>query len=123
MLSSAFPLLPQAVSERIIIAARTRINAFLLERFNVRGLFFIAILTFIIGCVIMALGDCFIVVLIGRIFQALGAGILTPMAIGVMMIIYPKEKRGHAQGIYGVITGLGPALGPAVSGFIVTDFG
>lgn len=98
-------------------------NAYLLEKHTLKSLFLFSTVLFMIGSIIMAIGTNFAFVLAGRVLQAIGAGILTPMAIGAMMVIYPKEKRGHAQGIYGVITGFGPALGPAVSGFIVTWFG
>ena len=96
------------------------INAYLLERFSIRKLFTAPMIIYICGCVLMSVGPNFITVLIGRICQALAAGVITPTTIAYMYIIYPKEKRGSAAGFYGIITGIAPAFAPAISGYVIT---
>ncbi|RIM15035.1 MFS transporter, partial [Staphylococcus cohnii] len=54
------------------------------------------------------------------IIQALGTGILLPIMVTVLMLIFPIEKRGAVMGILGLVITAGPALGPTLSGVIIS---
>jgi EmrB/QacA subfamily drug resistance transporter len=41
----------------------------------------------------------------------------------MIMLIFPKSRRGFALGISGVVIGLAPAAGPTVAGWLVDEFG
>ncbi|HZG72486.1 MAG TPA: MFS transporter, partial [Chondromyces sp.] len=59
----------------------------------------------------------------GRIVQAMGTGILMPVMTSVLLIIFPIHKRGVVMGIMGLVITLGPALGPTLSGVIISTLG
>lgn len=60
------------------------------------------------------------VLMIGRIFQAAGNGILTAMAQVIILItIYPKEESGSVMGLYGLSVGAAPVIAPTIAGVIV----
>ncbi|NOU88209.1 DHA2 family efflux MFS transporter permease subunit, partial [Paenibacillus sp. LMG 31460] len=59
------------------------------------------------------------VLLVGRIIQAIGTGMLLPLVMNVIMTIYPPEKRGGAMGMLGLVVMFAPAIGPTISGLIV----
>src|SRR5690625_7893101 len=73
------------------------ITAFLIERFTTRKLFLTAMSLFAFGTAVAAAAPSFILLLIGRVFQASGAGIMMPLLQTIMFLIFPVEKRGTAR--------------------------
>ncbi|KFI94136.1 putative MFS-type transporter [Bifidobacterium saguini DSM 23967] len=97
------------------------ITAFLIQRFTTRQLFFYAIGMFLFGTLVCTFAPGFWVLLLGRILQATGAGILMPLLQTVLFITFPPDKRGTAMGWFGLVIAFAPALGPTLSGLII-DF-
>ncbi|GGA40364.1 DHA2 family efflux MFS transporter permease subunit [Paenibacillus physcomitrellae] len=95
------------------------LSAYLVQRFTTRQLFLTATILFSIGTLICALGSDFSMVMIGRVVQALGAGILLPLMNVIFLTIFPIEKRGQAMGMMGVAMIFAPAIGPTLSGWII----
>lgn len=95
------------------------ISAFLMESFTTRRLYLISMVVFISGTLISAISFNFSMLMIGRIIQAVGAGIIFPLMMTVFMLIFPVKKRGYAMGIAGLVISFAPALGPAVSGWMI----
>jgi len=61
--------------------------------------------------------------IISRGLQGVGAAVLAPQGLPLMMSLFPVDKRGGVFAIYGVIAGLAVIAGPTVGGFLVTHFG
>ena len=76
---------------------------------------------FVIGSLLAAWGPSFPVVLAGRVFQAGCTGILLPMVMTEIVLIFPREKRGSAMGLVGLLVGFVPTVGPTISGLLI-DF-
>ena len=98
------------------------ITAFLIEKFSSKALLIFAISIFSIGTFLGAISPNFTVLLLARITQAVGAGILMPLMQTVMMTIYPPEKRGTAMGMSGLVIGFAPAIGPTLAGWLIDNF-
>jgi EmrB/QacA subfamily drug resistance transporter len=98
------------------------ITAFLMDRFSTRQLYLTSIGLFTIGTLICGIAPFFSIILIGRVIQAVGAGILFPLITNVIFILFPPEKRGMAMGIFGVALNFAPAVGPTLSGWIVQTY-
>lgn len=99
------------------------LTAFLIKRFQTKKLYITGISIFIIGLVISALSMSFPVMMVGRIFQACGNGILLSMAQVVLLSIYPDEKKGSIMGWYGLAVGATPVIAPTLSGILVDLIG
>ena len=98
-------------------------SAYLVSKLDARRLFFIAMIGFIVGCCASLFATNYPVLLASRLVQAIGAGILLPLIQVVALSVYPKSQYGKAMGIVGIIIGFAPAIGPAISGFIVDAWG
>lgn len=98
------------------------ITAFLIERFTSRQLFLTAMSIFTFGTLICAIGPNFSVLLIGRVFQAAGAGIMMPLMQTILFLLFPANKRGTAMGLFGLVIAFAPAIGPSLSGLLVEYF-
>lgn len=98
------------------------ITAFLIERFTTRSLFLTAMGLFAAGTLICAIAPNFGILMVGRIVQASGAGIIMPLMQTILFLIYPVEKRGSAMGMFGLVISFAPAIGPTLSGWLVDQF-
>lgn len=98
------------------------ITAFLINKYTTRHLFFVAMGLFATGTIICALAPGFSVLMIGRIVQASGAGIMMPLAQTILFVIFPVEKRGQAMGMFGLIISFAPAIGPTLSGWLLGHY-
>lgn len=98
------------------------ITAFLIERFTTRALFLSAMGLFAGGTLICAIAPNFGFLMVGRIIQASGAGIIMPLMQTILFLIYPVEKRGAAMGMFGLVISFAPAIGPTLSGWLVEQF-
>ncbi len=98
------------------------VTAFLIGKFTTRRLFFIAMGLFTAGTLIAVVAPNFSVLLMGRLVQAGGAGIMMPLMQTVFLMIFPVEKRGTVMGIAGLVIAFGPAIGPTLSGYLVEHY-
>lgn len=105
----------------LVNAIMIPITAFLTDRFSVKRLFTVSMITFALGSLMAGWGPNFAVLLLGRLLQAAGAGILMPMVMTVLMLTFPPERRGSAMGIFGLVVAFAPAVGPSVAGAVI-DF-
>ncbi|PZE19673.1 DHA2 family efflux MFS transporter permease subunit [Paenibacillus xerothermodurans] len=98
------------------------VTAFLIERFSTRQLYNTSMALFAVGTLICGIAPTFSVLLIGRLVQAAGAGILFPLIMNVIFTLYPADKRGAAMGTLGIALNFAPAIGPTLSGWIVQTY-
>lgn len=98
------------------------ITAFLMETFSTRKLFITAVGLFSLGTLVCALSPGFTMLMVGRVIQAAGAGIIMPLMTNVFLTIFPPEKRGAAMGLMGVAMIFAPAIGPTLSGYVVEHY-
>jgi EmrB/QacA subfamily drug resistance transporter len=54
-----------------------------------------------------------------RVVQAAGAALMTPTSLGLLLAVYPPERRGGAVRTWTAIGGLAAALGPVIGGVLV----
>lgn len=99
------------------------ITAYLIARLTTRQLFLASMLFFTVGTVISAFAASFAILLAGRILQAMASGVVMPMTQTVIILLYPKEKRGSAMGMAGIVIAFAPAIGPTLSGWVVDSWG
>lgn len=107
----------------LVLAILVPISALLMKWFSTRQLVIGGLIISLLGAMVAALSLNFTMLLIGRIVQAFGTGILIPVMTSVLLIIFPVHKRGVVMGIMGLVITLGPALGPTLSGVIISSLG
>ncbi|MCH6264325.1 DHA2 family efflux MFS transporter permease subunit [Neobacillus citreus] len=98
------------------------ITAFLTARLGTRKLFIFAVISFTLGSVICSISPTFSLLMLGRIVQAAGAGIIMPLLMTVFLTIYPPNQRGAAMGLMGVAMLFAPAIGPTLSGWLIGHY-
>lgn len=95
------------------------ITAWCIRSFGTASTYVGAMLIFIAGSFLGAAADTTETLLIARVIQGAGAGIVTPIGMVVTAQVFPIQQRGMAMGLMGVGTILAPALGPTMGGYLV----
>jgi DHA2 family lincomycin resistance protein-like MFS transporter len=98
------------------------ITGFLLQRFNTRPVFIAAMSFFSAGTLIAALAPGFPVLLVARVVQACGTAIMFPLLITTVMTLVPPATRGRTMGNISIVISVAPAIGPSISGLILSLF-
>ncbi|MEH7083585.1 DHA2 family efflux MFS transporter permease subunit [Neobacillus drentensis] len=94
----------------------------LLQWFTTRQLFIGSLVSSIVGTVIAALAFNFEMLMVARVLQAAGMGLLIPLMFNTILVVYPPEKRGAAMGFVGLVIMFAPATGPTVAGLLIEYF-
>ena len=96
------------------------ITGFLLQRFNTRPVFIAAMSLFSTGTLIAALAPGFEVLLLGRVVQASGTAIMMPLLMTTVMTLVAPASRGKTMGNISIVISVAPAIGPTISGIILS---
>lgn len=95
------------------------VSALLIQWFSTRQLFVASLLFSIAGAIVSGMASIFEVLLLGRVIQAIGTGLLIPLMFNTVLIIFPIHKRGTIMGLVGLVMMSAPAIGPATAGLII----
>ncbi|SKA80004.1 MFS transporter, DHA2 family, lincomycin resistance protein [Agreia bicolorata] len=96
------------------------ITGFLLQRFNTRPVFLAAMALFSAGTFISAMAPGFEVLLAGRVIQASGTAIMMPLLMTTVLNLVPPATRGRTMGNISIVISVAPAIGPTISGLILS---
>lgn len=58
-----------------------------------------------------------------RVVQAVGAALLTPASMSIVMAAFPVERRALVISLWGAVGGLAAAVGPSLGSWVTADFG
>jgi len=104
----------------LVMAVVIPVTGFLLQRFHVRQVFIAAMTLFSAGTLICFLAPGFAVLLLGRIVQAGGTAIMMPLLMTTVLNMVPADRRGRTMGNISIVMSVAPAVGPTLSGFILS---
>jgi DHA2 family lincomycin resistance protein-like MFS transporter len=99
------------------------ITGFLLQRFPPRRVYLTSMLLFSAGTLVSALAPGFPVLLAGRIVQAAGTAVMVPLLMTTVLRLVPAERRGATMGTITIVIAVAPAVGPTLSGVILSTLG
>lgn len=106
----------------LVVGILVPVTAFLIHTFTTKQLYVSAMIIFLVGTVFAVFSSSFTTLLISRLIQACGTGMLIPIMMNSALAITPREKHGSVMGLCVCIITLGPALGPTVSGLLLQYF-
>src|SRR5438270_721276 len=110
-------------ADSLLYAVLLITSARLGDIYGPRNLFAVGVVIFTIASGFSALAQDPTQLIVSRALQGLGAAVLAPQGLPLMMSLFPVDRRGGVFAIYGVIAGLAVVAGPTVGGYLVTHFG
>jgi DHA2 family lincomycin resistance protein-like MFS transporter len=99
------------------------VTGFLIQRVPTRLLYGIAMALFSAGTLVAALAPGFAVLLVARVIQAGGTAIMVPLLMTTVMTLVPPTRRGAIMGNISIVISVAPAIGPTVSGIVLSFLG
>lgn len=99
------------------------LTAFLITRFPTKKLYMTGIGGFIVGLLFSIFAPNFGLMMVGRVLQACGNGVLMSAAQVIILTVYPDEKKGTMMGTYGLVTTAAPIIAPTIAGLMIEAFG
>ena len=106
----------------LTVAVLIPVTAYFIDTFRTRTLMLSAMSLFFIGTFVGLIAPSFPTLLIGRIIQGMGSGIMIPLMQTILFLLFPREKRGFAMGLAGMVINVAPAVGPPISGVLIQYF-
>jgi MFS family permease len=95
----------------------------LVDRYGARRLALAGLALFAVGAGAGALVDDFGLLVLTRVIQGMGAGLVSPAALAAAVSGFPAERRGSALGIWGASAGVANLVGPLLGGLLTVGFG
>ena len=99
------------------------LTAWLGDRFGKKRYFIFSLVGFTVASIMCGLATTLPMLVIARILQGLMGGGLLAKAQAILFETFPKEEQGVAQAFFGAIVIAGPAIGPTLGGYLVTNIG
>jgi DHA2 family multidrug resistance protein len=101
-------------------AVMAPLTGWLRRRYGAARLFPAAVGVFIAASLLCAIAPSAPIMIVFRILQGAGAGIIAPLAQAILLDIHPPERHGRVMAQWGAALMVGPILGPLLGG-IITD--
>ena len=107
----------------IVGANLMALAAFFLRQFGLRKVFLLSTVLFLLSGALAIFAPNFAILLVLRLVQACGTGVLIALMTSSIFIVVPEGKRATYMAVAGAIITMGPAMGPVISGAMVSYFG
>ena len=107
----------------LVVGVMIPLSAYISRRFAARTIFFFSLIIFLLGSVICYFSTSLIVLIIGRVLQGIGNGIIMPYVQILLLRTIPEEKWQTYMGLYGLVIAIAPVIGSFIGGFVITIYG
>ncbi|MDF2679346.1 MAG: permease, ral substrate transporter [Brevibacillus sp.] len=108
-----------ATGYMLVVGVLVPASGLLVQLFTTRQMFLGAMILFTAGTLVCGIAPHFSILLVGRLLQAAGTGLMLPVLMNTILVLYPPDKRGAAMGSIGLVIMFAPAIGPTLSGLIL----
>lgn len=95
------------------------VTGFMLQRFNTRPIFILAMSLFSLGTLAATMAPGLNSLVAARVIQACGTAIMMPLLMTSLMTLVPMELRGRTMGNVSIVISVAPAIGPTISGIVL----
>jgi DHA2 family multidrug resistance protein len=97
------------------------LSAWLGDTFGKKRFFVFSLISFVAASMLCGMAHSLGMLIFARVLQGLFGGGLLAKAQSFLWEIFPPEERGQAQALFGIVAIAGPAIGPTLGGYIVTN--
>lgn len=98
------------------------LTGWLEEKLGRLGFLKIFILIFTIGSIICTFSPNLVTLILGRIIQGVGGGVLMPLSQSILLQEFPQDRKGDAMAIFVFSIMVSSIMGPTVGGLLVDNF-
>ncbi|TYP69574.1 MDR family MFS transporter [Paenibacillus methanolicus] len=118
--NSSVPTLQWAVTGyTLALSAVIPLAGWMSDRFGAKRIFLTTIVFFTLGSILCGLAQSPEQLILFRVIQGLGGGMVSPIGFAIVFRLAPPGKMGSIMGMLGIPMLLAPALGPILAGYLV----
>ncbi|MDQ6687565.1 MAG: DHA2 family efflux MFS transporter permease subunit [Actinomycetota bacterium] len=93
------------------------------DRYGQKKLYLLGLVVFTLSSLWCGLTGSITMLILARVFQGLGASMMTPQTMAIITRIFPAERRGRAMSLWGATAGVATLVGPILGGVLVDTLG
>jgi EmrB/QacA subfamily drug resistance transporter len=93
------------------------------DRFGPKRLYQIGLAVFTLASLWCGLSGSIEMLIVARVVQGVGAGLMNPQTMAIITRIFPPHGRGKAMALWGATAGVATLVGPIVGGVLVDAAG
>ena len=93
------------------------------DRVGPKNLYLVGLTLFTVSSVWCGLTNDISQLIVARVFQGLGASMMTPQTMAIITRIFPAQRRGSAMALWGATAGVATLVGPILGGVLVDQLG
>lgn len=98
------------------------LTGWLARRVGEVRLFVFSTMLFTIASVLCGLSTSFPMLIFFRVIQGAVAGPMIPLSQSLLLVNFPREKKGLATGLWAMVAVAAPVLGPILGGYITDNY-
>ena len=104
------------------MAAMLPASGWFADKFGYKKVYFWGLFLFTFGSLLCGLSNDENTLIISRIIQGLGAGIVQPLGMAIITREFPARQRGLALGFWAIAAAASVSFGPLIGGYLVDNF-
>jgi MFS transporter, DHA2 family, multidrug resistance protein len=97
-------------------------SGWLADHLGYKLMFLTGLLTFTLGSFLCSVAWNLNALIVFRVLQGAGAGLLQPVGLAIVTREFPPEKRGVALGFWSIAAAASVSLGPSVGGYLIDHY-
>ncbi|GGF68556.1 MFS transporter [Paenibacillus albidus] len=103
----------------LALAAVIPLAGWMTDRYGSKQVFLATVTMFVLGSILCSVAQTSSQLVLFRVIQGLGGGMVAPIGMAMVFKLAPIERRGSIMGMLGIPMLLAPAMGPILSGWLV----
>src|SRR5436305_5451692 len=105
----------------LALAAVMPVTGWMARRFGAKRVYLVSLLLFTLGSVACGLSNSLLALVVFRVLQGIGGGMIMPLAQLIMAQVAGPQRMGRVMGVVSMPAMLAPILGPVVGGLILQN--
>jgi EmrB/QacA subfamily drug resistance transporter len=105
----------------LALAAVMPVTGWMARRFGAKRVYLVSLLLFTLGSVACGLSNTLIALVVFRVLQGIGGGMIMPLAQLIMAQVAGPQRMGRVMGVVSMPAMLAPILGPVIGGVILQN--
>lgn len=107
----------------VVYAAMLIPSGGLADAYGRNRVFLFGVTVFIAASAACGLAGSVTWLIAARVAQAVGAALLTPASLSIVLAAFPQHRRAATVSLWGAVGGFAAAVGPSLGSFVVQHFG
>jgi EmrB/QacA subfamily drug resistance transporter len=105
----------------LALAAVMPVTGWMARRYGAKRVYLISLVLFTLGSVACGLSNTLVALVVFRVLQGVGGGMIMPLAQLIMAQVAGPQRMGRVMGIVSMPAMLAPILGPVIGGLILQN--